>query len=162
MLNLAQTLTRPSSLGYETPTHPIDRDRLLTFGVGATPRGAQGYGKARLPPALINLLLLIWKFLIIEFFEAGTSKHKVDAEKIWTTAWRWFVTRVNARSHVEGNKLIQAMIRKTTYKNKSANKLLAPLASYSDHACITWNPHALRIIRELKLVNLARDTPTPP
>ena len=119
-------------------------ERIATLGnLECTPRlallGVQG--NEAMPMGLAALWLIVWKFTIISFTQAGIEGTPVCIESIWNQAVRRLVGRAHSALHVFRRSRMAAVGKGAPPPATEAlNKLLRPLGTVSQAGVLEWSP----------------------
>ena len=118
------------------------RERWALFAI--TPSGE------KLKDGLVNLHLLIWKYLIALLTRMETEDEEYEPHKVWQAAWSKFQQKALAKSEAARTELLRAESRglqKPTLEKKS--KCMAPLVGLDEDGALVWDDKSARIIEEL-------------
>ena len=104
----------------------------------------------KLKDGLINLHLLVWKYLIALLTRMELEDEAYEPHKVWQAAWSKFKQKALAKSEAARTVLLRAESRgqeKPTLEKKS--KCMAPLAELDADGKLVWDDDSTAIIEKL-------------
>ena len=123
---LAKVWDKYLSLAKYDGLSPVERDRLILLGI--PPSGGP------LPPALSDLHLITWKFIIIHFTLVDLKRQKFIPDEVWKGALRRYLSKLNSAVFKAKLRLDRCAAREETFSCNSLNAALKPLASIDSAA----------------------------
>jgi len=113
-----------------TSTTPLDRECILLLGVREDGRA--------LPQAPSDFLLIVWKFILINFTLVDLKQQKFIPEEVWKGAVRRYISKANTLTFKIMLKQIRSENGRGEIETRLENELLAPLGSIDSDGTITW------------------------
>ena len=111
------------------PTRDIDRRRLILLGLSDPP----------LPDALSDLLLVIWKFVLIHFTAVDLASRPFTPTTVWDGAIRRFTSKANSLTFQVAQAIARAEAAEEDSDLRRFNKLLLPLAQFDHQGLLVWD-----------------------
>ena len=88
--------------------------------------------------AYSDLLLVVWKFVLIHFTLVDLRNQSFQADQVWKGALIRYLSKANKLSFVVRLKQVRSEARGDTLSTNAEERLLAPLGSIDASGQITW------------------------
>jgi hypothetical protein len=111
------------------PNNDTERRRLLLLCATETP----------LPSALSDLLLVVWKFVLIHFTAVDLANQPFSPTAVWDGAIRRFASKANKLTYQVSQAVANAEASEETPHLQPFNDLLLPLAYFDQQEQLIWD-----------------------
>ena len=102
-----------------------------------------------LPRAVSDLLLVIWKFVLIHFTLVDLQSSPFLTDQVWQGAMRRFASKANSLTHRMHVAAANAEARGEDLNTSKLNGLLNPLGTIDESGTITWRSDIDVYLRQL-------------